>query len=549
MIPYTLLDFSGEVSELSNWDMTLIKDLLENTLWQPSNRFEYVYVKKLYKTDKGGIIVIPARQNTGLEDKIQEYIKDLDWCLLFIVGDEERLFDYKKLKHPNIKIWLMHPTLEDEADMYIGSGYTQHIKHQPFVDKNLDWFFAGQNNHERRQDAVNVLTRMLNRDDLKGKLKVSEGFTQGLPKEEYTDYMNKTKAVIAPSGIQSPDSFRVFEALELGTVPIADDISRLVTKRGYWSKIFTGFDIPFKVYENKDDIEGFICDVDREYPSYNNNVFAWWQNIKRYMAYKLNEHVKELTGLDYTIKDKITVIVVTSPIPSHPDTTIIDKCINDIRIQFSTAEILIGIDGVRPEQEHRKEEYEEYKRKLIWKCNNEWSNVLPVVFDKHKHQAMMTKKLLEYVHTPTILFVEHDTGITPDFKPEWKELVNLIEQGEAYTIRFHFEASIPEPHQHMMIDQPEDFGTIKLLKTYQWSQRPHLSSTVFYRDMINRYFTNDSRTMIEDVIHGRIESDYFDDGLMGWHKWRLFLYHPEGNIKRSYTTDGRQDDPMYEMRF
>lgn len=555
-IPYTLLDFSGEVKSMdSQWDMTLLKDILQGNTWQPAQGYEFVEDSSdgFTARNKGGVIIIPARQNAGKEYYIQGYLKGLEWCVVILIGDEERSFDYKKLEHPKMKLWLMHPALEDKADYYLGSGYTPHTRgvHGDF-DKPLDWSFMGQNNHSRRQEAIDVLDKMLNREDIKGYLETSDGFTRGVEKETYISLTAQSKAVPAPSGIASPDSFRVYEALELGAVPIADDISNLITKAGYWRKIFGEHDIPFKVLTDYANLEGYIGDIVRDYPSYNNKVFAWWQGVKRDIVYKLNEHVHELSGIDYPnndIRHKITVLILTSPIADHPSTKIIDQTISDLRKVLPDCEIIIGIDGVRTEQEDYRERYELYKQHFLWKCNNEWTNILPVVFDNHMHQAAMTRQLLKLVKTPTLLFVEHDTALAPDFEYDWEKFVQAIETGSVYTIRFHFEAVIPEEHKHMMIGEVEDICGLPLLKTSQWSQRPHLSSTVFYRDMMDRYFTDDSRTMIEDKVHGYPAEAYRTDGLLGWYNWRLWIYHPERNIKRSYTTDGRGNDPKYEMVF
>ena len=49
-------------------------------------------------------------------------------------------------------------------------------------------------------------------------------------------------------------------------------------------------------------------------------------------------------------------------------------------------------------------------------------------------------------------------------------------------------------------------------------------------------------------VHGRVTEAYKLEGLPGWEKFRLWIYTPPGgNIKRSYTRDGRGDDPVYEM--
>jgi hypothetical protein len=78
----------------------------------------------------------------------------------------------------------------------------------------------------------------------------------------------------------------------------------------------------------------------------------------------------------------------------------------------------------------------------------------------------------------------------------------------------------------------------------QWSQRPHLASTAFYRQMIKNYFNPKSRTMIEDVIHGVVIESCRKDAVMGWYSRRLWIYTPEGNIKRSYHLDGRRSSEV-----
>jgi hypothetical protein len=563
-IPYTLLDFSGEVKTIaSQWDMALIKDLLDCKIWQPAQGYEFFEEtdrSKIGEYSDGAITIIPARQNAQYLDKVQDWIECLGWTVLIIVGDEERSFDYTKLKHPNMKVWLMQPKLDDKADFFIGSGYAPFTReliaqNKPFyMDKLGDWFFAGQVNHPRRKQAVDILKQIEERESLSGKLVETNGFTQGLTHDTYCALLANNKAVPCPSGIQSPDSFRVYEALEAGAVPIADDISTvLIHESGYWRKVFNGEDVPFKILDDYANLEGYILDIQREYPAYSNKVFAWWVGYKRRMAYVLNEQVHELSGIEYSdngISNKITVIIPTSPIKSHPDTKVIDQSIRDIRTVLPECEIIIGIDGVRPEQEHYRERYEQYKRTLLWKTNYEWSNVVPVIFDEHMHQALMTKELLKMVRTPTLLFIEHDTALTPDFEFDWQSFVKVIEDGEANIIRFHFEAMIPSDHKDLMIGDVERINNMPLLKTMQWSQRPHLASTVFYKDMLERYFTDQSRTMIEDVVHGKVIEDCQNDGMMGWYKWRLWIYYPDnGNIKRSYTTDGREDDPKFEMVF
>lgn len=110
-----------------------------------------------------------------------------------------------------------------------------------------------------------------------------------------------------------------------------------------------------------------------------------------------------ITLCEKCLKDLVTVLVSTSPIKSHPDTSIIEKTVESIRKKLPENEIFIMIDGIRNEQEYLRENYQEYIRRLLWLCNHKWSNVLPIVFPEFRHQQGITKETIKMVNTPTIL--------------------------------------------------------------------------------------------------------------------------------------------------
>ena len=224
-------------------------------------------------------------------------------------------------------------------------------------------------------------------------------------------------------------------------------------------------------------------------------------------------------------KDNVTIIVVASVIPSHPETFIIDETIASVRSHFPDNEIILQLDGLRKERLARKDDYDEFKSRVLWKCLHEWKNVLPVIFDDHNHQTDMMKKTIDDVQTAAILYVEGDAPLTPDIEIDWQKCLDMLEYEKANTIRFHFEASIPFEHNHLMLGLEDGF-----MKTVQWSQRPHLSLTKYYREVVLP--ACDEKTFIEDKFHGVVQDD-------GWDKHKLWIYHPEGNIKRSYHLDGR----------
>lgn len=244
--------------------------------------------------------------------------------------------------------------------------------------------------------------------------------------------------------------------------------------------------------------------------------------------------------------NEITVVVPTSPIPSHPSTHILDETIQTIRTHLPTSDIILQMDGVHKSQEKFTERYNEYKTKVLWKCLHEYENVLPMVFDEHEHQSGMMHEAMAEIKTPLILYVEGDAPLAPDRKIDWQSCIDLINNGEANTVRFHFEEFVPLEHEGLMIGNVKD----GFQKTIQWSQRPHLSSRVYYEEML-KLFPKNQHTFIEDVWHGVVMNDWNDNGHHGWYKHRLWIYHKKDSlgIKRSYTTDGRQGEPKFGEGF
>lgn len=230
---------------------------------------------------------------------------------------------------------------------------------------------------------------------------------------------------------------------------------------------------------------------------------------------------------------RLTVLIPTSPIPTHPSTSIIEETIESVRFLVE-AETLIMVDGIRPEQEELTGQYQEYVQRLIWLCNWEW-DAQPILYP-WLHQAGVTKATLPLVETSTFLFVEHDTPLLPDIP--FRRLIPLVESGVVNVIRFYHEAQIHSEHQHLMIGNAL-IEEIPLTFTRQYSQRPMLINTDWYRKTMAKFFTDQSRCFIEDRLHSPAQNE-------PWGLWRLAIYTPEGVIKRSTHTDGRAGGPKFD---
>lgn len=236
---------------------------------------------------------------------------------------------------------------------------------------------------------------------------------------------------------------------------------------------------------------------------------------------------------------EVTILIPTSPVKSHPDTGIIDHVIASCRFHFPTARIIIMMDGVRREQEEYRVNYMGYCAMLKEKYKKDFGFVESV---PQIHQVALTRWALEGVSTPFILFVEHDTPIVTDEPVEWNGIFDTVRDGTANSIRLLHEAHILEAHKSLTLETITHAG-IRLTKTLQWSQRPHLARADFYRTMLKQHFSSGANTFIEDKMHSVAQTH-------PWEYCKLMIYNPnDTNIKRSYHTDGREGDKKFDMVF
>lgn len=528
----------------NQWDQNFLEQLFANKIYDTGYNFEY---DEDLSELGGAVIVIPGQYYVGKESEVAEIFAKYKWVLAIKTGDEEDLFDWKKLQAPHIKWWIQTPrTDRDYGDARLfGVGYTPHFNNLSSKDRAstvLDVFLSAQDTHERRHEAFKYLegsrfAKLIER---------TPGFTQGMEKDQYRNAMVTAKVAPAPSGVVSPDSFRVYEALEAHTVPIADDISPNYDSEGYWNKLYP--DAPFPILKNYSDLNGYIEDVLYNFPVVTNRVVEWWMLKKREMVDWITDDIEELSGFPPKYKDDVTVIIPISPIKSHPDTSILDETIQSVRHHLPNSEIVLMFDGVRQEQEDRRADYEDFINEILWKADHEYKNIVPVIFEQHMHQTGMTRAVLNYIKTPLLLFVEQDTPLVKDETIAWDDCKAILKDGEADVVRFHHEGVIPVEHEHMMHGLTSiDGRQSSFMRTSQWSQRPHLSTVAFYKRIMETCFSEDSKSFIEDKMHGVVANAWLDDGILGWYNFRVVIYHPKtGNIKRSYHTDGRAGEQKWD---
>lgn len=552
-IPIVYKSFRRDTPSRGFWDHTILEIVTDKDRLAVAGIEIREYEDVLPAGEDGIILVIPGRSHGDLVEEVNKAISPYKWVLIIITGDEESVFPVDALQHSNMKVWVMtpQPGKYQKIDRIIPDGPTPHTMpasgEKIQEDRTYTMSFVGQNTHQRRAEAVDAISTA-NEEHHKYLCVPTEGFTQeGITRAEYAQSLVDSKTVACPSGAVIPDSFRIYEALESGCAVILDGKAPDGRFHNYFD--FLLGEHPFVQIQDWHDSIGYAENYAERYPVVNNEHFAWWQRYKRQLAIWLCEDLEEIGAYTPTPtwkpEENITVLIPTSPIPSHPSTHVIEETIRSITDRIPGAEILIMIDGVREEQEDRRADYEVYKERLLWLCNTEFRNVTPIVFNEHLHQAEMTRRTLDLVRTRNILFVEHDTPLCEEIP--FVQIVRALETETVDLVRFNHEALILPDHEHLVVERG-GIGWLPLVFTAQWSQRPHIAKTEFYKDVLRKHFSDESRTMIEDTMHGVVAEGYRLRGRAFWNDYKLAIYAPEGDMKRSYHLDGRDGESKYSMK-
>jgi len=528
-IPVVFINPTGDTHRGAWWDQTIVEHMIHQSR---HNLATYEGSLHDVPNSDGIVLVVHAESDHAdtpeTETRIQvlnERLARYRWVLLIVTSDETDRWPWWTIKSTGrMIVWRQHPTTS-VADRALPLGPPPHaidMPPPPSEPRNQDWFFAGQVTHRRRTECVETLRTMTN-----GDLVETEAFLTGLPIDEYMRRTADAMFIPCPSGPWTADTFRLYEALESGCVPIVDT--------GPYRDIdATEWRAPFPVVSDWGEYPTLDVALGDDWRQTQVVCESWWQRTKRNLVAQFDGDITDLSGVDL---GGFTVIVSTSPIPSHPDTRILAETVESVLTRCD-ADVIVAADGVRPEQADMTDRYLAYLREVVRLSRTDWKGRVWVDYTgEWLHQAGTTRRALANVWTPAVLFVEHDTPLIGDIP--FDDLSDCL--GMFDVIRLHHEASIHPEHAHLNHGPLVTVGDLSFQPTVQWSQRPHLATVAAYWRIMER-FSESSRTMIEDLIHSTAQTE-------GWEWMRTAIFHPVGGIKRSTHLDGREGASKYEMRF
>lgn len=101
---------------------------------------------------------------------------------------------------------------------------------KPLPERKYDFSFVGQIPDTGTRDCFKRnLDRLIEEEGDKYKfyIKYTDGFSQGLPPEEYLKILGETKISLCPTGANSDETFRFFESIMMGAIPLVEKLPRL----------------------------------------------------------------------------------------------------------------------------------------------------------------------------------------------------------------------------------------------------------------------------------------------------------------------------------
>lgn len=280
-----------------NWDHGTLMEIFDK---HPDLFPQFNQKERLSCFSNKAIIIVAGKPNGDmLFDYLQNYF-GLMGGIVILTSEEDAYFDWKKAIPSKFEIWTQYysPSTKSDIKTRLLLGAPHRIKDYK-INKHLPkkylWSFVGQVQNPFRQSCVDVLKTLPD-----GFLRIVEGFGgQGegaMEYQQYLDIMCESHYVICPAGSMCVDSFRLYEAIECGSIPITDCRSPRDNKDFcYWEDVCPAASGILSIMPKKDfpsywhswnDVGDFLRKTQNP-PHIMEDQNYWWFEYKKNLEQKL----------------------------------------------------------------------------------------------------------------------------------------------------------------------------------------------------------------------------------------------------------------------
>lgn len=225
------------------------------------------------------VVVVPGQHHADRRsyEWLNEDLSRVGSVLLILHGDEASLFDWRQVQHPNVRWWVMTPrrSVHDampDGTRFFGEGAGPTVTLPP-VAKDLDLVWMGQLTHDRRAELVANLERLNPATTL---CESTPGFLQGRARPDYLTQMARGRIAPCPSGAATADSFRLYEALTVGCVPIVERRTPDGADHDVWGLMYPD-GMPWPTVDSWDELPELLPWMLADFDGLARSCQEWWR--------------------------------------------------------------------------------------------------------------------------------------------------------------------------------------------------------------------------------------------------------------------------------
>lgn len=221
------------------------------------------------------------------------YLRDLKKGIVILTSEEDAYFDWKAAIPDHLDLWTQYysPSTKSEIKTRLLIGAPSRLKDYK-INKHLPkkylWSFVGQVQNPFRQQCVEEL-EFWDKGGHSTLLRKVEFFgghgKNGTDYQEYLDIMCQSKYIICPAGSMCVDSFRVYEAIRCGAIPITDvRAPRDAADFNYWNEVYPSHGLV--TVESWKDLAATIFDLENKHVRADPKGY-WYEQYEKDLENKL----------------------------------------------------------------------------------------------------------------------------------------------------------------------------------------------------------------------------------------------------------------------
>ena len=239
------------------------------------------------------------------------------------------------------------------------------------------------------------------------------------------------------------------------------------------------------------------------------------------LAVVARQDVPEFAPASEEDQAAITVLLTTSPMPSHPSPWVVENVYNSLRRHLLGSRILILADGVTGAEPEAYTEFKKNAQDLGWEL---------LSFTGHHHQNLMVREALKMVTTPLVIVGDGDWGFHKRYM-DWRGIVATLldESNHVQHIQIRQDNIGVWELDMDCFGELENLHGIYVVPTRNFQAPTHIARTDWYRNLASSFKTP------QLLERGEMWNALHTTGAIN----EMAAYIPPGPIQRIYHLNGQ----------